>query len=104
MPSPRFPIPQGTLDMLILQILSLESAHGHGIARRLELISPSVVRVNEGSLYPDLHRLEQKGWLRGAWNSRRPAARPSSTPLRRLVAASLPLRRIAGRVSPAQST
>jgi PadR family transcriptional regulator PadR len=67
MPSPRFPIPQGTLDMLILQILSLESAHGYGIAQRLEQISRSVVQVNEGSLYPALHRLEQKGWLRGTW-------------------------------------
>jgi PadR family transcriptional regulator PadR len=67
MPSPRFPIPQGTLDMLILQILSLESAHGYGIAQRLEQISHSVVQVYEGSLYPALHRLEQKGWLRGAW-------------------------------------
>jgi len=67
MPPLRFPIPQGTLDMLILQILSLESAHGYGIAQRLEQISRSVVQVNEGSLYPALHRLEQKGWLRGAW-------------------------------------
>ena len=67
MPSPRFPIPQGTLDMLILQILSLEAAHGYGIAQRLEQISRLVVRVNEGSLYPALHRLQQKGWLRGEW-------------------------------------
>ena len=67
MPSPRFPIPQGTLDMLILQILSLESAHGYGIAQRLEQISRSVVQVNQGSLYPALHRLQQKGWLRAAW-------------------------------------
>ena len=67
MPSPRFPIPQGTLDMLILQILSLEPAHGYGIAQRLEQISRSVVQVNQGSLYPALHRLQQKGWLRAAW-------------------------------------
>src|ERR1700675_4436688 len=67
MPSPRFPMPQGTLDMLILQILSLEPAHGYGIAQRLEQISRSVVRVNEGSLYPALHRLHQKGWLRAEW-------------------------------------
>jgi PadR family transcriptional regulator, regulatory protein PadR len=67
MPSPRFPIPQGTLDMLILQILSLEPAHGYGLGQRLEQISRSVVHVNEGSLYPALHRLEQKGWLRAAW-------------------------------------
>ena len=61
MSSSRFPIPQGTLDMLILQILSLEPAHGYGIAQRLEQISKSVVQVNQGSLYPALHRLEQKG-------------------------------------------
>jgi PadR family transcriptional regulator PadR len=67
MPSPRFPIPQGTLDMLILQILALEPAHGYGIAQRLEQISQSVVQVNQGSLYPALHRLEQKGWLESEW-------------------------------------
>lgn len=67
MPSSRFPIPQGTLDMLILQVLSLEPAHGYGIAQRLRQISRSVVRVNQGSLYPALHRLEQKGWLRSEW-------------------------------------
>jgi PadR family transcriptional regulator PadR len=67
MPSSRFPIPQGTLDMLILQILSLEPAHGYGIAQRLEQISRSVVQVNQGSLYPALHRLEQKGWLQSGW-------------------------------------
>jgi PadR family transcriptional regulator, regulatory protein PadR len=67
MPSSRFPIPQGTLDMLILQILSLEPAHGYGIAQRLEQISNSVVQVNQGSLYPALHRLEQKGWLKADW-------------------------------------
>lgn len=67
MPPPRFPIPQGTLDMLILQILSLDAAHGYGVAQRLDQISKSVVQVNQGSLYPALHRLEQKGWLRAEW-------------------------------------
>ena len=67
MPSLRFPIPQGTLDMLILQIVSLEPVHGYGIALRLEQISRSVVQVNQGSLYPALHRLEQKGWLKAKW-------------------------------------
>ena len=67
MPSSRFPIPQGTLDMLILQILSLEPAHGYGIAQRLEQISKSVVQVNQGSLYPALHRLELRGWLKADW-------------------------------------
>ncbi|PYU45775.1 MAG: PadR family transcriptional regulator [Acidobacteria bacterium] len=67
MPSPRFPIPQGTLDMLILQIVSLEPVHGYGIAQRLDQISRSVVQANQGSLYPALHRLELKGWLRAEW-------------------------------------
>jgi len=67
MPSPRFPIPQGTLDMLILQIVSLDPAHGYAIAQRLEQISKSVVQVNQGSLYPALHRLEQKGWISAEW-------------------------------------
>jgi PadR family transcriptional regulator PadR len=63
----RFPIPQGTLDMLILQIVSLEPVHGYGIAQRVDQISRSVVQVNQGSLYPALHRLELKGWLRAEW-------------------------------------
>ncbi len=67
MSTSRFPIPQGTLDMLILQILALEPAHGYGIAQRLEQISRSVVKVNQGSLYPALHRLEQKEWLQATW-------------------------------------
>jgi transcriptional regulator len=53
--------------MLILQILSLEPAHGYGIAQRLEQISRSVVQVNQGSLYPAVHRLEQKRLLRAEW-------------------------------------
>jgi len=67
MPPSRFPIPQGTLDMLILQILSLEPAHGYGIAQRLEQVSREAVQVNQGSLYPALHRLEQRGWLKAEW-------------------------------------
>jgi len=67
MPPSRFPIPQGTLDMLILQIVSLEPVHGYGIALRLEQISRSVVQVNQGSLYPALHRLQQRGWLKAKW-------------------------------------
>jgi PadR family transcriptional regulator PadR len=61
MPSSRFPIPQGTLDMLILQILSLEPAPGYGIAQRLEQISKSVVQVNQ-----DLYIQRSTGWNRGA--------------------------------------
>jgi PadR family transcriptional regulator PadR len=72
MPPARFPIPQGTLDMLILQILSLEPAHGYAIAQRIEQITRQAVQVNQGSLYPALHRLEQKRWLQAQW-------RPSET-------------------------
>jgi PadR family transcriptional regulator PadR len=67
MPSSRFPIPQGTLDMLILRIVSLEPAHGYAIARRLQQISRDSLHVNQGSLYPALHRLEQRGWLEAEW-------------------------------------
>ena len=65
--SSRFPIPQGTLDMLILQTVSLEPAHGYAIAQRLQQISRDTVHVNQGSLYPALHRLEQRGWLKATW-------------------------------------
>ena len=68
MSSSRFPIPQGTLDMLILQILSLEPAHGYGIAQRLQQVTRDTVRVNQGSLYPALHRLEQRRWLKSEWH------------------------------------
>ena len=67
MTSPRFPIPQGTLDMLILQVLSLGPAHGSAIAQRLQQISRDTVQVNQGSLYPALHRLEQRRWLKAEW-------------------------------------
>ena len=67
MSSSRFPIPQGTLDMLILQMLSLGPAHGYGIAQRLQQVSREAVHANQGSLYPALHRLEQKRWLKSEW-------------------------------------
>ena len=53
--------------MLILQILSLEPSHGYAIAQRIQQMSRQTVRVNQGSLYPALHRLEQKRWLRSDW-------------------------------------
>jgi PadR family transcriptional regulator len=67
MMTPRFPIPQGTLDMLILQTVALQRSHGYAIAQRLQQVSQDTVQVNQGSLYPALHRLEQKGWLKAAW-------------------------------------
>jgi transcriptional regulator len=55
---------QGTLDLLILKTLSLEPAHGWAIAKRIEQMSRDVLQVQQGSLYPALHRLEQQGWLK----------------------------------------
>jgi transcriptional regulator len=58
---------QGTLDLLILRILSLDAAHGWAIARRIEQMSRDVLQVQQGSLYPALHRLEQAGWIAATW-------------------------------------
>jgi PadR family transcriptional regulator, regulatory protein PadR len=67
MPSSKFPVPQGTLDMLLLHVLSLQPLHGYAIAQRVQQISRDTVRLNQGSLYPALHRLEQKRWLKAEW-------------------------------------
>jgi PadR family transcriptional regulator, regulatory protein PadR len=55
---------QGTLDLLILKTVALEPSHGWAIARRIQQVSRDVLQINQGSLYPALHRLEQQGWLR----------------------------------------
>lgn len=62
-------LPQGTLDLLILQVVALETTHGYAIARRLRQISRDVVQVPQGSLYPALHRLENRGLLVSDWKS-----------------------------------
>jgi len=58
---------QGTLDLLILKTLSLEPKHGWAIAKRIQQVSRDVLQVQQGSLYPALHRLEQQGWIRAKW-------------------------------------
>ncbi len=58
---------QGTLDMLILKTLAMEPMHGYGIAVRIQQISKDVLRVNQGSLYPALRRLERRGWIEAEW-------------------------------------
>jgi len=60
-------LPQGTLDMLILKVVALEPIHGYGIAQRLQQISNDVLQVQQGSLYPALHRLENRGLLEAEW-------------------------------------
>jgi transcriptional regulator len=58
---------QGTLDLLILKTLALETMHGWGIAQRIQQISQDALQVQQGSLYPALHRLEQQGWIEAEW-------------------------------------
>jgi transcriptional regulator len=58
---------QGTLDLLILKTLASEPLHGWGIAKRIQLLSNDVLRANQGSLYPALYRLEDRGWIVGEW-------------------------------------
>jgi len=82
--------------MLILQILSLEPAHGYGIAQRIEQISKSVVQVNQGSLYPALHRLEQRGWLKADWKESETGREAKFYSLTRSGHSSSALRKIAG--------
>jgi PadR family transcriptional regulator PadR len=63
----RIDLLRGTLDMLILKTLTLEPMHGLGVSRRIEQITDGVFRVRPGSLFPALQRLEQEGWIQGAW-------------------------------------
>lgn len=58
---------QGTLDLLILKTLALDPMHGWAIAQRIRQVSGNVLQVNQGALYPALHRLEQQGWIKAEW-------------------------------------
>ena len=69
---PKPDLLQGTLDMLLLQIVALGPLHGYAIGQRLQQITRDTLQVQQGSLYPALHRLEERGWLRAEW-------RPSET-------------------------
>ena len=69
MPKQKSDLLQGTLDLLILKILDLEPMHGWGISQRILQISDSVLQVNQGSLYPALHRLEEQGWITAKWKT-----------------------------------
>jgi transcriptional regulator len=63
----RVELPQGTLDVLILKALALEPLHGWAVSERLQQISNDALQVGQGSLYPALHRLERRGWIRAEW-------------------------------------
>jgi PadR family transcriptional regulator PadR len=62
-------LPQGTLDLLILRTLALGPQHGWAISERVQQISGDVLRIQQGSLYPALHRLERRGWIKAAWGT-----------------------------------
>ena|SRR5579871_714662 len=64
---PNIDLPQGTLDLLILRTLNLEPQHGWGISERVQQLSSEVLRIQQGSLYPALHRLERRGWIKARW-------------------------------------
>jgi PadR family transcriptional regulator, regulatory protein PadR len=61
-------LPQGTLDLLILKAIALQPQHGWAVSERIQQISKGALRVNQGSLYPALHRLERRGWIKAKWD------------------------------------
>src|SRR5246127_4427668 len=69
MPPRSIDLPQGTLDLLILRTLSLERLHGWAVSERIQQTSSDVLRVQQGSLYPALHRLERRGWIKARWGA-----------------------------------
>jgi transcriptional regulator len=69
MPSRSIDLPLGTLDLLILRTVSLNPLHGWAVSERIQQISSDVLRVQQGSLYPALHRLERRGWIKARWGT-----------------------------------
>ena len=69
MSADQLDLPQGTLDLLILKTLTLEPRHGWAISERLHQISAATLNIRQGSLYPALHRLERRGWIKASWGT-----------------------------------
>jgi PadR family transcriptional regulator PadR len=69
MAADRIELPQGTLDLLILKTLALEAQHGWAISERVQQISKDALQIQQGSLYPALHRLERRGWIKAHWGT-----------------------------------
>ena len=69
MPEPMLDLPQGTLDLLILRTLALGAQHGWAISERIHQGSSRILQVRQGSLYPALHRLERRGWIKARWGA-----------------------------------
>jgi PadR family transcriptional regulator, regulatory protein PadR len=96
-------LPQGTLDLLILRTLVLGPRHGWAISERIQQISSDVLRVQQGSLYPALHRLERRGWIKAKWgasenNRKAKFYELSAAGRKQLEAATLDWRKLAGAV------
>jgi transcriptional regulator len=68
-PIPHTGLPQGTLDLLLLKTLAIEPRHGWAISERLAQISGAALTIRQGSLYPALHRLERRGWIKASWGT-----------------------------------
>ena len=66
---PRVDLPQGTLDLLILKAIGLGPQHGWAISERIQQVSNDALKVQQGSLYPALHRLERRGWIKASWGT-----------------------------------
>jgi len=69
MAEPRLDLPQGTVDLLILRTLALGPQHGWGISERVQQTSSDLLKIQQGSLYPALHRLERRGWIKARWGT-----------------------------------
>jgi len=69
MPEQNIDLPQGTLDLLILRTLALGPEHGWAISERIQQVSSNVLQIHQGSLYPALHRLERRGWIKSRWGA-----------------------------------
>ena len=69
MESKRIELPQGTLDLLILRTLAVGPQHGWAISERVQQVSSDVLQIRQGSLYPALHRLERRGWIKASWGT-----------------------------------
>ena len=69
MPKQKPDLPQGTLDMLVLKALSLGETHGYGVGQRIQALADDMLRVEEGTLYPALYRIEQSGWIESEWGT-----------------------------------
>jgi len=67
--SDRIELPQGTLDLLILKTLALGPQHGWAVSERVQQVSSDVLKIQQGSLYPALHRLERRGWIKAHWGA-----------------------------------